>query len=431
MGKHKVTRHHRNCADQKAGKRAEKKARRRAERKARKLLQSPHFFNQFLLAVKKEGLVGEEQNALVLLVVVVSRILRYPLNVFVKGHSSAGKNFLVTRVLGLMPKNAVAEITSASDKAWNYSGSDFRHRVVYVQEQNEAAGTIDPIRLLISEQKLIRMVPRWVEGKIVTKKQVARGPVAAISTSTKNSLKIDDETRHISIWVDESPEQTRQIAKSYTRQGERLSRNEIRTWQMVHWLLQERVGIEVIFPKWFDKIPDRLPVKDVRVRRYYLAFVEACRTVCLIRSFQRHQELTRHSKLELEFADFAITALILDTAFVESLHLIGRGAVEDVRRLVKDISTAKGRPARAKDVARTLRISMDQAYSKLRYAEQKGVIRRANKPEKSNRKLFLPAPRPRFVPDPEKLFRKLKDFDKTVRFVHPLTGEWVIYRHDE
>ena len=55
MGKHKVTR-------------AE---RRRAEKEALKLLESPHFFNEFLRAVKKAGLVGEEQNALVLLIVVV------------------------------------------------------------------------------------------------------------------------------------------------------------------------------------------------------------------------------------------------------------------------------------------------------------------------------------------------------------------------
>jgi hypothetical protein len=134
MGKNKVTRHHRNCADNKARNCAQKKARRRAEKRARKLLQSRRFFNEFLLAVRKEGLVGEEQNALTLFIVAVSRILARPLNAFVKGRSSAGKNYLVTRILLLMPKSEVVEISSASDKAWNYSRSDLRHRVVYLQE---------------------------------------------------------------------------------------------------------------------------------------------------------------------------------------------------------------------------------------------------------------------------------------------------------
>src|ERR1700730_12357391 len=178
---------------------------RRAEKEARKILQSPYFFQKFLRAMKKAGVVGEEPNALVLLIVVVSRVLPRPLNAFVKGRSSGGKNWLVTRLLSLMPKSAVAEITSASDKAWNYSRSNFRHRVIYVQEQNEAAGTIDPMRLLISEGKLVRLVTKYRKGKQVTKRCVARGPVAAISTTTKNRLKIDDETRHVSIWVDHAP----------------------------------------------------------------------------------------------------------------------------------------------------------------------------------------------------------------------------------
>ncbi|MGA2334661.1 MAG: hypothetical protein ABSG08_04740 [Terriglobales bacterium] len=82
----------------------------------------------------------------------------------------------------------------------------------------------------------------------------------------------------------------------------------------------------------------------------------------------------------------------------------------------------------AKDIKRKLGISMDKAYAKLRYAAQVGVIQQANKPQKSNRKTYLSVPRPRFVPDPEKLFQELTDLEKRVRFVHPITGEWVEYR---
>jgi hypothetical protein len=414
MGRHKITR----------------SERRRAEKEARELLQSPRFFNEFLLAMKKAELVGEELNALVLLVVATSRLLLRPLNLFVKGRSSAGKNWLVTRFLRLMPKSAVAEITSASDKAWHYSQSDFRHRVVYVQERNEAAGTVHPIRLLISENKLIRIVPGYEHGKRVLKKHVARGPVAAISTTTKNRLEIDDETRHISIWVDESSEQTYQIVKSYGKNNASLSRKELRTWHMVHRLLEKRVGAEIIFPKWFEEIPDRLFVEDLRVRRYYPAFVEACRTVCLIRSFQPHRKLTKHGRLEIDFADFAITTLIFDPVFVESLHL-NKAAGEATRRLVDEISARKKRPIEAKDIARKLGISKDRAYAKLRYAAQAGAIRQVNKPQKNNRKAYLSTPRPRFVPDPKRLFQELKDLRGPIRFVHPITGEGVTYRREE
>ena len=398
------------------------------EKKALRLLKSPRFFNKFLHSLKKVGLVGEELNAIVLLIVVTSRILPRPLNVFVKGHSSSGKNWLVTRILRLIPKSAVAEITSASDQAWNYSQSDFRHRVVYVQERNEAAGMIDPIRLLISEGKLVRMVTGYEEGKLVNKKYVAHGPVAAISTTTKNRLLIDDETRHLSIFVDESQDQTLKIVKSYTQHGEPLSRAERRAWHMVQRQLEKRGDTSIIFPDWFEEIAKRLFIGDLRVRRYYPAFLDACRTVCLIRSFQPGRKLSKQGELIVDFADFAVTTLIFDSVFVESLHL-GKGVGEATRRLVEEIADREKRPVEAKDISRKLKIALDVAYKKLRYAERAGVIRRANKSEKSNRKLFLPVPRLRFVPDPKKLFRKLKGIEETVQFVHPITGEWVVYRH--
>jgi hypothetical protein len=130
------------------------------ERDAERLLRSPHFFHEVLLALKKDGLVGEERNVLVLFIVAVSRLLQRPLNAFAKARSSTGKNFVISKVLRLFPRHAIAEITSMSDKAWNYLGSRLRHTVVYLQERNEAIGNIHPLRLLISEDKIIRRVPR-------------------------------------------------------------------------------------------------------------------------------------------------------------------------------------------------------------------------------------------------------------------------------
>ena len=207
-----------------------------------------------------------------------------------------------------------------------------------------------------------------------------------------------------------------------------MRREELEKWRMVHRILAGRIGTKITFPKWFEQIAEQLFVGDLRVRRYFPAFVEACSTVCLIRSFQRDRN---HSdgRLEVDFADFAITALIFDQVFVESLHL-GAGVAEATRRLVEAIADETGKPVRAKDVARKLNISMDTAYRKLRSAEQAGVIRLANKPEKNNRKKYWALPAPRFVPDPKKLFRKL-GLKEAVTFVHPLTGERVVFESKE
>ena len=352
----------------------------------------------------------------------VSRLFDLPLNLLVKGRSSAGKNFLIKKLLRLMPRHAFMEITSVSERAWNYLGSRLRHAVVYLQERNEAAGNVHPLRLMISEGKLIRYVTRWSGGKLVTKKYITDGPVGSISTTTKGQLQIDDETRNISISIDETPEQTRRIVKYYGRR-EGLRRRELMIWKMVHRLLEERIGVEITFPDWLDKLADRIFVGDLRVRRYYPAFMEACRTVCLIRSFQSQEPAAR---LTVDFADFAITALIFDQVFVGSLRL-RKGVNESTRDLVDSLSAENKKPVSADDVADARGVSKDRAHRILRNAETAGVIKRANKPERGNRKFFLAVPPPRFAPDPKRLFRKLH-LKRAVRIFHPITGELIVYR---
>ena len=401
---------------------------RRIKHAARKLLRSKRFFNQLLDALERDGLVGEKENALVLYNVVSSRIIPHPLNLFVKGRSSAGKNFSIKKVLRLLPKHAIADITSVSDTAWSYMGDRLRNKVVYIPERNEAVGKIEPLRLLISEDKLIRRVTKNIGGKNVTKKYVARGPVASISTTTKKQLQIDDETRHISILINESAEQTRRIVKSYARPRTGLSREELRTWHMVQRLLERRIGVDITLPEWFPEVADRLPVEDLRVRRYFPAFIEACNTVCLIRSFQR-RERSGKNQLTVDFADFATAALIFDHVFVGSLRL-RKGVNESTRDLVDRLSARKERPVEAKHIAHERGVSMDVARRILRNAATAGVIKRANEPEKGNLKLFVAVPPPRFVPDPERLFRKLH-LKKTVRIIHPITCERIVYRREK
>ena len=253
---------------------------------ALKLLKSPRFFNEFLSVAKKAGLVGEEINALIIFIVLTSRLLPRPLHLLIKGKSSSGKNYLAKTVLRLLPKRAVIEITSVSDKAFYYSKRQMQHAIIFLQERNDAAGNIHPLRLLISEGKVSRWVTVRVGGKWVTKKITVRGPVASLSTTTKPLLQSDDENRHASIRTDESPEQTRRIVKAYARGSSGLTPSEKLTWHMVQHFLEKRIGTEVVIPEWFNEVEDRVQALDLRIRRYWPAFVEACRTVCLIRSFQ-------------------------------------------------------------------------------------------------------------------------------------------------
>ena len=396
---------------------------------AERLLMSPTFFTDCFSSLERTGLVGEQKNALALYLVGTSRLLPRPMNVFVKGHSSTGKNHLVSRVLGLFPEDSYVEITSASEKAWHYSADSFRNKIVYIQEQNQASGSVHPVRLLISEGKLVRLVTVRKKGSEhnTSERFEARGPIAALSTTTQNRLEIDDETRHISLWMDASPEQTKRILRSYTRQPEPLSEAEVAAWRAVQELLATRTGIEIVLPTWFDAVAEYMvdAGHDVRLRRYFPAFCQACRTVALLRSFQRQEPV---ESVHVEFADFAIAHTLLDSVISESLHHEG-GQTLETAQCIRSLMAKTGKSVRIQQIAEALNLPYKRAAERIQEAERAGLIELANNPEVRNVKRFVATSPQQLLPPPEALFRKL-GLNIQCSFHHPLTGELVVYLPD-
>jgi hypothetical protein len=395
--------------------------------RAIELLKAPDFFPRLLQTLQREGLVGEERNAQVLYIVAASSLLKRPINAILKGRSSSGKNFVGNHVLRLLPKNAVREITSSSKTAWNYGEDDFCHKVVYLQERNDAAGAIHPVRLLISEGQLRRIVTVREKGVWVQKTVVARGPISSISTTTRDRIEIDDETRHISLWVDESCEQNRRIIMNCLSDRPEERAGQLRVWKQAYRFIEERAATaRVVLPSWFGQIGDNVYAGSVTVRRYFPAFVEACRTLALLRSFQKHSEgndVTLRDLIEVDFVDYSVAAILFESVFVESLH---RTADKNsaTRLAVEKISKEKnGTGVTAKELALHLSISEDRAYARLRSATQAGVVERANEPQRGNLKLYRPVDLPRFVPEPQSVFSKINGIPSPVEFIHPLTGD--------
>lgn len=399
---------------------------------ARRLSASPDLFRKHLDAMQRNCLVGEERNATIVFVTGVSRVLAKPLNLTVKGHSSAGKNHLIKSVLGLFPKDSVREITSTSAHAWNYSEDDFRHRILYQQELDLKSAAMRQVRQFISEGRLIRTTTVKRNGKFEKETFIAEGPISAMSTTTRFQLAIDEETRHLSIYVDESRQQTQRVLGAAFRQTTPLSGHEVRVWQRAHELLALRAErATIIFPKWVNKISDAAYDQNIRMRRYIGAFATACESVALIRSFLPGHYDKRKRLITVHFSDFAVASLIFVPAFQESLHK-GAEEADRTRTLVERLAArSKSKSVSWRDLSEELGISKDKAYRLLREARDAGVIYQCNKPEKGNSKRYRVTAWPAFIPDPETLFQKLPELGKRVRFVHPLTGKRIVYRRDK
>jgi hypothetical protein len=221
---------------------------------AHSVLESAFVFRELLAAFRRAGLVSEIRNALVVYIVATSRLLAKPLSLFIKGPSGVGKNFLADIVLRFFLRSEVMHLTSSSSKAWNYLNNALVHKIVYLKERNELAGPVQPLRLMLSEGNLTHVVTVKKRGKLVSETRVTKGPVAAISTTTKERVEIDDETRQISIWPDDTQEQTARIIEAAVSQEVCIGPTEIKKWHRVQQLIQKRATLAIEFPDWLTQL---------------------------------------------------------------------------------------------------------------------------------------------------------------------------------
>jgi len=397
--------------------------------KALNLLSSAYFFYELLSAFRKAGLVGERRNALVVYVGATSRLLDRPLCLLVKGPSGVGKNLLADTVLGFLPPSEVQQLTSSSTRSWNYLDENLEHKVVYVKERNEIAGSVHPTRLLISEKELVHIVTVKKDGEFVTERRVTKGPIASISTTTQDRVGIDDETRHLSIWADQSPTQTAKIMEATLDDDGGLQPGEREVWHEVQRLIAKRAAnLRIDKPDWIKDIVPHVRNDNLRARRYFAAYWSACKTVALIRSFRSQGQVEQEpTSITVRFTDLAIAALIFGPVFEQSLDRASDDDLE-VRQCVERLASANGDKAvSARQVALDMGISPDRAYSALRKALEAGSVSRANQPAKSNLKLYLPSKSQPFLPESADLFHKIDGVPTSVKFVHPLTGKWITY----
>jgi hypothetical protein len=401
-----------------------------ADKSVAEVLRSPRLFVHLLSDIRRAGLIGESQNALILWIAATSRLREKPLSVLVKGSSSAGKNHLVNSVLQFFPAEKVHEISSMSERSLNFiDGSSLENSILYFYEIGGRNRSMHPNRILLSEGKLVHWYTRSVGGRRETRKEETGGPVACISTTTEDRLEVDDESRHLSIWIDESDTQTKRIAKAYSAENaEFLHPATLLAWKRLQRVIETRKGLVIRIPQWFQRIVDiALPIGDVRIRRYWPAFVEACKTVCLIRSFRwDDSELNEQGGLTFDFSDFAITTLVFDKAISESLC---RNASEEevrtkemVTRIIENRGSSGGQMGVcAADLSYEPGVSSrDHAYRLLHRAERAGMVFRCNSPEKNNGKFYLPMLDSRFLGSPEYIFNSLNE-RMYAEFVHPFT----------
>jgi hypothetical protein len=160
------------------------------QQQARQYLSAPNLMERTKEDIGKAGVIGEENNRLLMYLIFTSRKRENPLHVISLGSSGIGKTHLQEKVSALVPDEDKVESTSLTSLAIYYFGRyDLRHKLLLFEDLDGASDAFYVIRELQSKRKVIRTVPiKNTKGETKSIQLVVEGPVTIAGCTTQESV---------------------------------------------------------------------------------------------------------------------------------------------------------------------------------------------------------------------------------------------------
>ena len=228
------------------------------------------------------------------------------MNAVLKGQSSAGKNYVLERVLDFFPSGAFYFLTAMSERALAYSEESLEHRFLVIAEAVGAQGDFlsYTIRSLLSEGRLrYETVEKTAEGfkaRLIERK----GPTGLLMTTTAIHLHPENETRYFSIPISDTPDQTHDVLLKQAQQTNSDSVKEIdfTPWYAFQTWLEE-VGHHVFIP-YATSLAELLPTTAVRLRRDFPAILHLIKAHAIV--YQASRERDEKGRIVATLEDYAM-----------------------------------------------------------------------------------------------------------------------------
>jgi hypothetical protein len=284
------------------------------------LADEPDLVAAVVRDIASVGVIGEEDNALLIYLAFTSRIQPDPLAVVTRRRTGTGKSTLLEKVARLFPENAIVHFLAFTNASLFNSAEDcFKHKILITGERKHSTdeATHDAnamLRQLLSEKKIDRQVsvPGGKDGRWVTERQVRPGPVAYAESTTAGSIFEEDLNRMLELYTDESRAQNRLVMRSVAAQyaPDRPEEDEEAVIAR-HRKFQEslRPFLRAVVP-YAPRLVAGIPDHDPRCRRVSQQVMSVIEAVTLLHQHQR--EKTKDGKrLIAEGIDYAVARRLL------------------------------------------------------------------------------------------------------------------------
>lgn len=373
--------------------------------KCKELAQKPRILDAFKEQLASAGLVGEDINAQIVYLATTSRLFDMPCSVAVKGPSAGGKSFTVQTVLKHFPDSAYYALTAVSERALAYSNVPLEHRMLVLYEDAGIEGDWAELllRTLLSEG-CIRYETVETGGKEIFAKMIERkGPTGLIITTTKGRLHPENETRLVSLTVQETPEQTKSIFRAIAREDE-SEEPDLEPWHALQrWLEPKRVVIP-----YGEVLADQLPPVAVRMRRDFMRLLGFVKAHCLLH--QATRETDKKGRLIATIEDYAVVReLVAGHMSADAGATVRpevRQVVEAVAELREAMSASPEEGVKQREIVQHLDLEKGTVSRRVRDALRDGYLRNLETRRGHPHKLVLGDPIPDeivLLPEPDEV----------------------------
>jgi DNA primase len=357
------------------------------QRKAINYLKAPRLMERTNSDIGKTGMIGEENNRLLMYLVFTSRLREQPLHIISLGSSGTGKTYLQEKVSEMIPEQDKLEITILSENAFYYfDRKELKHKLVLIEDMDGAQDVLYPLRELQSKKRISKTIPiKDSKGNLRTITLQVEGPICLAGTTTRERLFEDNSNRSLLIYLDNSHEHKEQIMEYQRKLSagkvNTKEENELKEFFKDMQSVLKPIHVRNPYAEML-KLPEYV-FKPLRTNSHYLATIE---TITFYHQYQRELktdettgELYIETTLEdIEWANKLLRDVLLAKA--DELNQALRNFYETLKYHVK--ASGKG-VFYSKEIREKLRMNPMTVNRYTRELENRNFIKRTGGNKKS------------------------------------------------
>jgi DNA primase catalytic core len=350
------------------------------QNKAINYLKAPKLMERTNNDIGRTGMIGEENNRLLMYLIFTSRLREQPLHIISLGASGTGKTYLQEKVSELIPEQEKLEITILSENAFYYfDRKELKHKLVLIEDMDGAQDVLYPLRELQSKKKISKTIPiKDSKGNLKTITLHVEGPICLAGTTTREQLYEDNSNRSLLIYLDGSNQHKEHIMEYQRRlsAGKVNSKEENEMKEFFKDMQTVLKPIKVRNPyAELLKLPEYI-FKPLRTNSHYLATIE---TITFYHQYQREiktDRITGERYIETTLEDIEWANILLKDVLLAKSDELPRAVREFFESLKRWIKKEKKENFFAKEVRERLRMYPMKVNRYMYELESRGFIRK-------------------------------------------------------